>query len=138
MMNPVMQQKRRAPAAHANAVPWRGWMRLALLPLAAGWLAGCATQSPRLSDAKISPAAPSPVHLIGATPALLRAALIPPVLRRKDGSAEVLVYNSQKCRLEIVLYPGAGGGKLVSLAQPMPRSVQLSTCMASLQRNGTS
>jgi hypothetical protein len=78
------------------------------------------------------------MHLIGATPALLRASLVPPVLRRKDGLAEVLVYNSQTCRLEIVLYPGVGGGKLVSLAQPMPRTVQLSTCMASLQRNGQS
>jgi hypothetical protein len=137
-MKLAMQQPRRVPAAHVNVAHWRGRMRLALLPLAAGWLAGCATQSPRLSDTKTSPAAPSPVHLIGATPALLRASLIPPVLRRKDGAAEVLVYNSQTCRLEIVLYPGAGGGKLVSLVQPMPRTVQLSTCMASLQRNGTS
>jgi hypothetical protein len=114
------------------------YARLALLLIAAGLLAGCATQAPAPSANKAALAAPSPVHLIGATSGLLRASLIPPVLRRQDGSAEVLLYNSQICRLEVVLYPGAGGGKLVSLAQPMPRTVHLSACMASLQRNGTS
>ncbi len=122
-----------------RGIPRRGiGARLAFLSIVAGLLAGCATQAPAPSANKVALATPSPVHLIGATSALLRASLIPPVLRRLDGSAEVLLYNSQTCRLEVVLYPGAGGGKLVLLAQPMPRTVHLSTCMASLQRNRTS
>ena len=105
-----------------------------LTGLLTGLLAGCATPAPdpRLAQATQSQAPPT--QLIGASSAVLRAALIPPILRRHDGPADVWLYDSQLCRLEVVLYRGAGGSKLVSLAQPMPASVQLSACMASLQR----
>ncbi len=103
--------------------------------LLTGLLAGCATPAPALPATQTAQRqAQTPTQLIGASSKVLRAALIPPVLRRHDGPADVWIYDSQLCRLEIVLYRGAGGSKLVSLAQPMPASVQLSACMASLQR----
>ena len=97
-------------------------------------LAGCATPAPAPRLAQATQSQAPPTQLIGASSAVLRAALIPPILRRHDGPADVWLYDSQLCRLEVVLYRGAGGSKLVSLAQPMPASVQLSACMASLQR----
>ncbi len=79
-------------------------------------------------------AAPSPATLIGASAASLSTTLVPPALRRVDGPAQVWLYTSRVCRLELVLYPGAAGQPQVSYARRMPRDVGTATCVASLER----
>lgn len=113
------------------------------LVLVAG-LAGCARPA---SDSHLAASSPPPAgstatqastSLVGATAAALRADLGKPMLRRIDGSAEVWLYNSPICRLDVIFYPGAAGQPVVSLARPSPQTISSASCVASLERRRTS
>lgn len=110
-------------------------MATLLLAIAAA-LAGCAHPS----GGQVADNAPThhPVSLLGATPDSLRTDLGDPILRRIDGSAEVWLYNSRICRLDVIFYPGAAGSPVVSLARPMPRGVSRTSCVASLEQKRAS
>ncbi|MGC9269252.1 hypothetical protein [Acidiphilium sp.] len=79
-----------------------------------------------------------PVTLVGTTDTRLRADLGRPALQRVDGSAQVWLYDSPVCRLNVILYPGPGGVPQVSAAMPMPHGVSATSCVASLEQNRAS
>ncbi|MCX8134900.1 MAG: hypothetical protein N3D18_13170 [Roseococcus sp.] len=54
--------------------------------------------------------------LIGARPEQLLARLGPPALRREEGGAQVWLYATPACQLDLVLYP-EGGALRVAHAQ---------------------
>lgn len=116
---------------------------LACLVLVAS-LAGCATPA---SDSHLTASGPPPAgstateasaSLVGTTAAALRADLGKPMLRRIDGPAEVWLYNSPICRLDVIFYPGTAGQPIVSLARPSPQTISSATCVASLEHRRTS
>ncbi|HEX7388606.1 MAG TPA: hypothetical protein VF286_00750 [Acidiphilium sp.] len=72
------------------------------------------------------------------TPSGLQAELGQPFLRRIDGPAQIWLYNSQVCRLDVIFYPGSAGQPQVALARPMPRGVSQASCLASLEQNRAS
>ena len=108
------------------------------LMLAGMLLAGCARQGGGLAAG----GGTTPGSLIGATPQAVEASLGRPWLRRSEGGAEVWLYRSGVCSLDVFLFRdrhgAAGGGPRVSQAAPMPRSVPTATCMASLERRTAS
>jgi cytoskeletal protein CcmA (bactofilin family) len=98
-------------------------------------LAGCSgTPQPVAAAATGAADAAVPVTLVGSSARGLQADLGTPALRRIDGSAQVWLYDSPVCRLNVILYPGPGGAPAVSAAMPMPRGVSQSTCVESLMR----
>jgi hypothetical protein len=56
--------------------------------------------------------------LVGSTPQVLNAEFGQPVLLRTDGPAQVWLYHSQACGLNLFLYPDAGGVPRVAAAVP--------------------
>jgi hypothetical protein len=70
--------------------------------------------------------------LVGSTPAVLNAEFGQPALRRIDGTAQVWLYHSAVCGLNLILYPGPGGTPRVAVADP--DNGDPASCMASLQR----
>lgn len=107
-----------------------------LLLFAGCVLAGCAVKPQRPVTARsIAQSAAAPVGVIGASPETLKTMLGPPVLRRVDGGAQVWLYNSPLCRLDLILYPGSSGTPVVALAAPSPRGVSSASCIASLERS---
>jgi len=74
--------------------------------------------------------------LVGATPASLTASFGAPRLRRIDGPAEVWLYHSPTCALDLILYPDAAGTKRV--AEAVPDNGDAAACVSSLQQNLTS
>lgn len=106
---------------------------MASVPLA---LAGCAaTPAPRTA-ANAGSAAPA--TLVGATPSSLQAELGAPALRRIDGPAQVWLYDSRVCRLDVIFYPSSAGQPEVATARPMPRGISQASCLASLEQNRAS
>ena len=75
---------------------------------------------------------------MGATIARLTAMLGSPKLRRIDGRAQVWLYDSRLCRLNLILYPGRAGMPVVALALPSPSSVSATACLASLESRASS
>lgn len=95
-------------------------------------LAGCAA-SPG-EDAQNAPPLLNAQSLVGATPAVLSAAFGQPVLRRVDGSAQVWLYHSSVCGLDLILYPDSSGTPRVATA--VPDNGNPASCMQSLQHSG--
>jgi hypothetical protein len=82
-------------------------------------LAACAPQDGADPAAIAAGAAPLPAFgLIGATPATLDAAFGQPALRRVDGTAQVWLYHSPVCALNLILYPDPSGTPRVAAAVP--------------------
>ncbi|UNC13607.1 hypothetical protein FE249_04835 [Acidiphilium multivorum] len=109
-----------------------------LMLLASGALAGCAApHNPKTGLADTGPK-PASARLIGATPETLKADLGEPSLLRVDGPAEVWLYHSPICRLDVILYRGAKGAPVVRLARAAPRGVADATCVASLEQQRAS
>jgi hypothetical protein len=101
-------------------------------------LAGCVSPADRAADLNplgIVAAAPG-ISLVGATPAGLTASFGAPRLRRVDGPAEVWLYHSSTCALNLILYPDAAGIKRVAAA--VPDNGDAAACVSSLQQNLTS
>jgi hypothetical protein len=98
-------------------------------------LAGCAPQQtagPVQTSLTFLQAPIDAQGLIGSSPQLLNAEFGPPVLRRVDGPAQVWLYHSNVCGLNLILYPDASGMPRVATAVPDNNDPQ--RCMESLQR----
>jgi len=98
-------------------------------------LAACA-QTPLQTAATPSAAPPlNPESLVGSTPEVLNAQFGAPVLRRVDGTAQVWLYHSDVCGLNLILYPDRTGTPRVTVA--VPDNGDPASCMASLQHGIT-
>jgi hypothetical protein len=98
-------------------------------------LAGCAQQgatSPVQTPLTFLQAPIDTQGLIGSSPQILSAEFGQPVLRRVDGPAQVWLYHSNVCGLNLILYPDASGTPRVATAVPDNNDPQ--RCMESLQR----
>jgi len=76
------------------------------------------------------------VHsLVGATPETLRAMLGPPLLLRREGLAQVWLYRSSVCAIDLILYPDShSGAARVALAEERSFGVPASgtACLTSV------
>lgn len=72
---------------------------------------------------------------MGSTPQVLSADFGPPMLRRIDGPAQVWVYESSVCGLQVFLYPDAGGTPRVAAA--VPDNGNPASCMQSFAHSIT-
>lgn len=97
-------------------------------------LAGCAAAPTSVSS--FAPDVPTSAQaLMGSTPQVLNADFGPPMLRRVDGPAQVWVYESPVCGLQVFLYPDAGGTPRVAAA--VPDNGNPASCMQSFARTMT-
>jgi hypothetical protein len=90
-------------------------------------LAGCATPSSITASQSAIPA--STQALTGATAQVLNADFGAPLLLRTDGQAQVWVYQSSICGLQVFLYPDSSGTPRVAAA--IPDNGDASACMKS-------
>jgi hypothetical protein len=97
-------------------------------------LAGCAA-APSSATYSTSTVPASSQALVGSTPQVLNADFGPPVLRRTDGPAQVWIYESAVCGLQVFLYPDAGGTPRVAAAYP--DNGNPAACMQSFARSTT-
>ncbi len=81
-------------------------------------LAGCAQGPAQTAQTESSPPLLTVADLVGATPATLDAAFGHPALLRVDGPAQVWLYHSSVCGLDLILYPDAAGIPRVAAAVP--------------------
>ena len=98
-------------------------------------LAGCVANPSSLADSGSGTPA-STRALVGATAQVLNADFGQPALLRVDGQAQVWVYESAVCGLQVFLYPDASGTPRVAAAMPDNGNAQ--SCMQSLTRSLTS
>ncbi|OYV33425.1 MAG: hypothetical protein B7Z81_11400 [Acidocella sp. 20-61-6] len=98
-------------------------------------LAGCAAPSAETGQALAFAPVLSAQSLVGATPALLSAEFGKPALRRVDGAAQVWLYHSPVCGLNLILYPDRSGTPRV--ADAVPDNGDAASCAASLQHSTT-
>jgi hypothetical protein len=103
--------------------------------LALAGLAGCAAPSAPSALAPVAGPALSAANLVGSTPEVLSAEFGQPVLLRVDGTAQVWLYHSQVCALNLILYPDAGGTPRV--ADAVADNGNAPQCVASFRRNQT-
>ncbi len=73
--------------------------------------------------------------LSGATPAVINADFGPPTLLRVDGPAQVWLYHSATCGMDLFLYPDAAGTPRVTSVVPDGADPQ--ACVESFQRPPT-
>jgi hypothetical protein len=79
---------------------------------------------------------PTPItaqQLVGATPITLRADFGAPELQRVEGPAQVWLYHSSVCGLNVILFTGQDGVPRVAEAVP---DGDPQRCMNSLQQHG--
>ncbi len=96
-------------------------------------LAGCAATPTSLTSQNTGPV--SEKALMGSTAQVLNADFGAPLLRRTDGPAQVWVYESSVCGLQVFLYPDASGTPRVAAA--VPDNGNPSACMKSFARTIT-
>lgn len=107
---------------------------VAVVVLALGSLAACATpDQPPDAGLTLQQAPIDAAGLLGATPEILNAEFGQPSLRRVDGSAQVWLYHSASCGLNLVLYPDSSGIPRVAMAQPTVGSANPGNCTTALQ-----
>ena len=117
----------------------RGVGSMGAAALSALCLAGCAAGNAPLAD-NASPAqgaASIPMNaanLVGATPSVLDQAFGQPVLLRVDGPAQVWLYHSSVCGLNLILFPDHAG--VPRVADVVPDNADALSCMQSLQQRG--
>jgi hypothetical protein len=104
---------------------------LAVAAVAMMCLPGCAVT--QTQSAELEPL--NDTGLLGATPATLSSAFGPPELRRVDGNAQVWLYHSPICGLDLILYPDHRGMPRVAMA--VPNNGDPVSCTASLRREVT-
>lgn len=108
-----------------------------------GLLSACAVPNPQIASSSFPF---SEQALKGSTPQVLDADFGQPVLRRVDGPAQVWLYHSASCGLNVFLYPDAHGVPRVAAVVPDngsdPQSCMQSlvkpTTAAALERNASS
>ncbi len=103
-------------------------------------LAGCANMSlpPMLGGGSAPSTLVAPMSaamLVGATPAVLNAQFGAPALLRVDGTAQVWLYHSPVCGLDLILYPDSSG--MPRVADAVPDNGDASRCVASFHRSLT-
>jgi hypothetical protein len=76
-----------------------------------------------------------PPTLIGSTPRVLDAEFGQPTLLRVDGAAQVWLYHSASCGLNLILYPDGRGVPRVALATAADGSAAIGDCPASLEQS---
>ncbi|HTJ90540.1 MAG TPA: hypothetical protein VL356_10235 [Acidocella sp.] len=105
---------------------------LAVAAVAMMLLPGCTvTQTPSAGlESSVNDA-----ELLGATPATLSSAFGPPELRRVEGNAQVWLYHSPICGLDLILYPDHRGTPRVAMA--VPNNGNPASCTASLRHELT-
>lgn len=103
--------------------------------VAAAALAGCASPPAETSQAPVFSPLLTAQSLVGATPARLSAEFGQPILRRIDGPAQVWLYHSEVCGLNLILYPDRNGTPRVTTA--VPDNGDAASCTASLQQSTT-
>src|ERR1700686_1581454 len=115
----------------------RAFFRLAGIACAAIGLAGCTQMSDE--NAQLDQGNQTPVlrarALVGSTPSALDAEFGQPVLLRVDGTAQIWLYHSAVCGLNLILYPDRAG--VPRVADAVPDNGDPASCMASLQRGTT-
>lgn len=97
-------------------------------------LAGCTASTSRMSALEPSPAS-SAGRLVGATSAALQAEFGPPQLLRHDGTAEVWLYRTYDCTVDLILYPDRRTGiERVAVANVLPPAAAgtAATCLGGL------
>jgi hypothetical protein len=103
-------------------------------PMALAALAGCGVPQTaanlQYSTAGFAPAQP----LIGSTPTTLSAEFGQPALLRVDGTAQVWLYHSSSCGLNLILYPDASGTPRVAAVSAAGGETAPADCTASLQQ----
>jgi hypothetical protein len=77
----------------------------------------------------------APQNLIGSTPQVLDAEFGQPTLLRVDGTAQVWLYHSASCGLNLFLYPDASGVPRVTLATSADGSPTIGDCPTSLEQS---
>jgi len=97
-------------------------------------LASCAGPTPQFGDAGSAIPA-STQGLVGSTPQVLNADFGQPALRRVEGSAQVWLYHSPVCGLNVFLYPDSSGVPRVAAA--VPDNGDPVSCMQSLSHGLT-
>lgn len=97
-------------------------------------LSACAAP-PEAVTSSIVPVPTSALALVGSTPQVLNADFGAPVLRRVDGVAQVWLYHSQVCGLNVFLYPDANG--IPRVAAAVPDNGNPASCMQSLAHGTT-
>jgi hypothetical protein len=110
-----------------------------LLALVAPALAGVAACSPPAPQTSAYPIgfvqAPADANgLVGSTPDVLNAEFGQPTLRRSEGTAQVWLYHSASCGLDLILTPDNTGTPRVALASPTQDSAEPGNCTTDLQR----
>lgn len=97
-------------------------------------LTSCVGPSPQTVSAP--PAAPVDMQALkGATPDVLDADFGAPALRRTDGTAQVWLYHSSVCGMDVFLYPDSAGTPRV--AAVLPDSTNGPNCLASFAGGAT-
>lgn len=93
----------------------------------------------RPRPAPVPGGAASAAALLHHGPEAVLRALGPPALRRREGSAEIWLYEGTACRLDLVLYAQPGGGAAVAWAAARAAGTERVTeaaCLASIARHG--
>jgi hypothetical protein len=115
----------------------RAFFRLAGIVCAAIGLAGCGQVSDENAflNTGNQPQEMQAKALMGSTPTTLDAEFGKPVLLRVDGTAQVWLYHSAVCGLNLILYPDRAG--VPRVADAVQDNGDPASCMASLQRGTT-
>ena len=106
---------------------------LAVAAVAIMLLSGCTVT--QTQSANLASPLSNGGELLGATPTALSSAFGPPALRRVDGAAQVWLYHSPVCGLDLILYPDRSGTQRVAMA--VPDNGDTASCTASLRRDLT-
>lgn len=107
---------------------------LAVAAVAIMLLSGCTVTQTQSANLAL-PLSNGGGELLGATPTALSSAFGPPALRRVDGAAQVWLYHSPVCGLDLILYPDHSGTPRVAMA--VPDNGDPASCTASLRRDLT-
>jgi hypothetical protein len=99
----------------------------------AGLVACAPAGAPPLAAGRFAPV--SIAALSGATPDVINADFGPPALRRVDGAAQVWLYHSTTCGMNLFLYPDATG--IPRVAAVVPDNGDPAACVASFRRAPT-
>ncbi len=102
---------------------------------AMGFLAGCAAPAQVSATQEIAPQFSAQQNLIGSTPRVLDAEFGQPTLLRVDGTAQVWLYHSTSCGLNLFLYPDASGVPRVTMATTADGSPAIGDCPISLEQS---
>ncbi len=100
---------------------------------ALGLLSACATSA---QQSAFAPSLASEQALKGSTPQVLDADFGEPTLRRVDGPAQVWLYHSSSCGLNVFLYPDRHGVPRVAAVVP-DNGDDPQSCMQSLVKPTT-